>query len=207
MTDLESQGVIRRMEANEQSDFCAPTGFVPKKSGKLRFVIDFTALNKYVQRPVHSFPSSDQVAQAIKSTTTHLACVDFPSGYFQALLHPDSQKYTSFNTEFGRFLFLRAPQGLSSSGDHFNCTTDQFYSGLGDWLIKQVDDMYIIAKNLRELRERLEITARESIKRGLTWSISKFFVGREVNIVSGHQVTLDPSGGTPPQIGADPAHV
>ncbi len=66
-------------------------------------------------------------------------------------------------------------------------------------MIKQVDDMYIIAKNLRELRERLEITARESIKRGVTWSISKFFAGREVNIVSGHQVTLDPSGGTPPR--------
>ena len=114
---LESQGVIRKMNANEQSEFCTPSGFVPKKSGKFRFVIDFTALNKYVQRPVHSFPSSDQVAQSIKSSTTHIACVDFPSGYFQALLHPDSQIYTAFNTEFGRYLF-------SSSGDHFNCTTD-----------------------------------------------------------------------------------
>ena len=45
MTQLESQGVIRRMEANEHSEFCAPSGFVPKKNGKLRFVIDFTALN------------------------------------------------------------------------------------------------------------------------------------------------------------------
>merc|ERR1712237_232006 len=93
MTQLESQGIIRRMAANEQSEFCAPSGFVPKKNGKLRFIIDFTALNKYVQRPVHSFPSSDQVTQAIKSTTTHIACVDFPSGYFQALLHPDSNLY------------------------------------------------------------------------------------------------------------------
>ena len=67
--------------------------------------------------------------------------------------------------------------------------------------------MYIIASNLRELRERLEITARESIKRGVTWSISKFFAGREVNIVSGHQVTLDPSGGKPPLIGPDPSRV
>ena len=56
MTQLESQGVIRRMEANEHSEFCAPSGFVPKKNGKLRFVIDFTALNKYVQHLVHSFP-------------------------------------------------------------------------------------------------------------------------------------------------------
>ena len=168
ISQLESQGVIRRMEANEQSEFCAPSGFVPKKSGKLRFVIDFTALNKYVQRPVHLFLSSDQVAQSIKSSTTHIVCVDFPSGYFQAFLHPDSQRYTAFNTEFSRYLFLRAPQGLSSSGDHFNCTTDQFFSGLGDWLIKQVDNMYVTGLSIKELRERLEITARESLKRGVT---------------------------------------
>ena len=53
-------------------------------------------------------------------------------------------------------------------------------------MIKQVNDMYIIASNLRELRDRLAITAREAIKRGVTWSISKFFTGREVNIVSEH---------------------
>merc|ERR1712240_104711 len=160
-----------------------------------------------VHRPVHSFPSSDQVAQSIRPGTTHIACVDFPSRYFQALLHPDSQRLTAFNTEFGRFLFLRAPQGLSSSGDHFNCTTDRFFSGLGDWLIKQVDDMYVCASSLAELRKRLEITARESLKHGVTWSISKFFAGRETNIVSGHQVILDPSGKEAPKIGPDPARV
>ena len=124
LSQLESQGVIRRMKGNEQSEFFAPSGIVPKKSGKVRFVIDFTALNKYVEHPVHSFPSSDKVAQSIKASTTHLDCVDFPSGYFQARLHPDSQRYTTFNTEFGRYLFLRAPQELSSSGDHFYFTTN-----------------------------------------------------------------------------------
>ena len=67
--------------------------------------------------------------------------------------------------------------------------------------------MYVTASSIKELRERLEITARESIKRGVTWSISKFFAGREVNIVSGHQVTLDPSGRQPPLVGPDPARV
>ena len=58
--------------------------------------------------------------------------------------------------------------------------------------------MYIIATSLEELESRLEIAAWEAIKRGVTWSIGKFFAGRNVNIVSGHQVTLDPSGGKPP---------
>ena len=67
--------------------------------------------------------------------------------------------------------------------------------------------MYLTASSLAELRERLEITARELLKRGVTWSISKFFAGRETNIVSGHQVVLDPSGKQPPLIGPDPARV
>ena len=49
ISQLELQGVIRHMKPNEQSKFCAPAEFVPKKSGKLRFVIDFTALDKYVE--------------------------------------------------------------------------------------------------------------------------------------------------------------
>ena len=56
---LESQGIIRRMKVNEQSQYCAPSGFVPKKSGKLMLVIDFTSFNTYVERQAHGFPSSD----------------------------------------------------------------------------------------------------------------------------------------------------
>ena len=67
--------------------------------------------------------------------------------------------------------------------------------------------MYVITSSLAELRERLEITAREVLKHGVTWSISKFFAGRETNIVSGHQVILDPSGKQQPLTGPDPARV
>ena len=47
LEDLEKQGIIRRMGPNETSEVCTPARFVPKKSKKLRFVIDFTSLNKY----------------------------------------------------------------------------------------------------------------------------------------------------------------
>ena len=109
LDDLEKQGIIRRLEPNETSDVCAQVGFVPKKSKKLRFVIDFTSLNKYIEQPVHSFPSTDQIQQAIRHDTCFMACIDFPSGYFQLKLDKESQPLTVFNTEFGCYLFLRAP--------------------------------------------------------------------------------------------------
>ena len=86
LDDLEKQGIIRRLGPNETSEVCAPAGFVPKKSKKLRFVIDFISLNKYIARTVHSFPSTDQIQQAIQHETRFIACVDFPSDYFQLCL-------------------------------------------------------------------------------------------------------------------------
>ena len=107
---------------------------------------------------------------------------------------------TVFNTEFGRYLFLRAPQGLSSSDDAFYSNTDRFCSGLGSNLLKQVDDMYIQAVNMKDLDKKLRVAAKEAIEFGCTWSISKFFTGRPCNIVSGFRVVLDPSGVEPPRL-------
>ena len=67
--------------------------------------------------------------------------------------------------------------------------------------------MYIQATGLGELDARLEIANGEAEKHGCTWSISKLFAGRDTNIVSGHQVVLDPSGKNPPQIGPDPGRI
>ena len=65
LDNLEKQGIIRQLGPNETSEVCTSARLVPKKSKKLRFVIDFTSLNKYIARPMHSFPSTDQIQQAI----------------------------------------------------------------------------------------------------------------------------------------------
>ena len=118
-----------------------------------------------------------------------------------------SQGLTIFNTEFGRYLFPRAPQGLSSSGDTFNANTNRFYSGLGKHLLKQVDDMYIQGTSMEDLDRKLRITTKKAIQYGCMWSISKFYAARPCNIVSGFRVVLDPSGLNPPSIGPDPERV
>ena len=67
--------------------------------------------------------------------------------------------------------------------------------------------MYIIATSLDELESRLENTTRETERYSVTWSISKFFASRNMNIVSDHQVTLELSGKNPPLIGPDPGRI
>ena len=110
LDDLEKQGIIRRLGPNETSEVCAPAGFVPKKSKKLRFVIDFTSLNKYIARPVHSFPSTDQIQQAIRHDTCFIACVDFPSGYFQLCLDKAAKVRPSSTLNSGVTSFSAPPR-------------------------------------------------------------------------------------------------
>ena len=98
-----------------------------------------------------------------------------------------SQGLTIFNTEFGRYLFLRAPKGLSSSGDAFNANTDRFYSRLGKHLLKQVNNMYIQGTSMEDLDRKLRIAAKEAIQYGCMWSISKFYVPDHATLCQGSE--------------------
>ena len=81
-----------------------------------------------------------------------------------------------------------------NTGDDLNSNTDGFYRVVGDYLLKQVDDMYIQAVSIADLEAMLKVAAKDVMDHGFTRSISKFFAGRPVNIVSGFKVVLDPSG-------------
>ena len=53
--ELIERQVIAPVE--EPTTWCSPAFFVPKADGKrVRLVTDFTALNKFIKRPMHPFP-------------------------------------------------------------------------------------------------------------------------------------------------------
>ena len=64
ITELLERKVIAPVE--EPTTWCSPAFFVPKADGKrVRLVTDFTALNKFVQRPTHPFPSTREIIEAM----------------------------------------------------------------------------------------------------------------------------------------------
>ena len=50
---------------------------------------------------------------------------DARNGYHSIPLHPDDKYLTTFITQWGRYRYLRAPQGYASSGDGFNRRMDK----------------------------------------------------------------------------------
>ena len=69
------KGVI--VKVSKPTTWCAPIFFVPKPDGvRVRMVTDFTALNEYVQRRVHPFPSVGEIVQSVPSSAKLFAKLD-----------------------------------------------------------------------------------------------------------------------------------
>ena len=89
--------------------------FNPIQNLRVRLVTDYTKLKEFVKRPVHPFPSVKEIVQSIPAGTRHFTKMDAVHGYFQLALDDRSSKITTFLLPSGRFHYLRAPMGLSSS--------------------------------------------------------------------------------------------
>ena len=94
----------------EPTDWISPAFFVPKENGT-----DFTHLNKFMDRPVHPFPSSRDIIQAIKLTSKWFAKLDAVNGHFQIPFDRKSQLLTTILLPQGRYCYTRTPMGLLCS--------------------------------------------------------------------------------------------
>ena len=131
--------------------------FVPKADRKrVRLVTDFTALNKFVRRPTHQFPSTQEIIEAIPSDAKLFCKLDAVHGYFQLALDEPSSKLTTFLIQQGRFCYLRAPMGLNASSDEWCRQSDIIIAGL-PYTMMIVDDTIIWASTEAQLEERVTI--------------------------------------------------
>ena len=99
--DLINKGVLARV--SDVTEWCSPGFFVPKSDGRVRLVTDFTHLNKYVNRPVHPFPSTRDILQAIPHDAVYFLKMDALHGYFQLALSEDSSLLTTFLLQQAHF--------------------------------------------------------------------------------------------------------
>ena len=112
------KGVLRKVPPGEPVDWCQRMIVLPKHDGSPRRVVDFQPLNKFIKRETHLSPTP---FEAVSSVPPHMykTKTDAYNGYHQVPLDVESQKLTTFITENGRYQYLRAPQGLSLSGDAY----------------------------------------------------------------------------------------
>jgi len=173
---LGSKVIIRE---DGPTEWCSPAFFVPKDDGRVRLVTDYTKLNKYVIRPVHPFPSVNDIVQSIPPGMKCFAKLDALNGYFQLGLDEEASKLTTFLLPEGRFRYLRAPMGLSSSSDEWCRHSDRAIEGF-TWTRKIVDDILVWAPDMDTLFDRLKQISERCKKLNIVLSKKKVVIGNEI---------------------------
>ena len=151
--DMEQLGVISPYE--EPSSWCHPIVIAPKKdTDELRICIDFTRLNKFIQREYHLSNSPFEAVTSIPQEELAYFCkFDARHGYWQVPLAAESRPLTCFITPFGRYVCNRAAFGINSISEWYNRRMDKVTAGL-EGVRKIVDDILIYAPSPSILKKR-----------------------------------------------------
>lgn len=147
-------GVIKK----SQSRYYSQVLLTPKPDNKWRFCIDYRRLNLLSKMGGWPIPNIQQMMQRIGShKPKYFAVLDLVSGYHQAPLHPDSQKYTAFTTFMGVYEWTRVPMGLKGAPAYFQeAIAGTVLGGLIHNICElYIDDCIIWADSEEQLEERL----------------------------------------------------
>ena len=172
---------------NEFCEWCAPLVVVIKKNGELRLCVDYTELNKSVQRENYPLPNIDYMLGQI-SGSKYFSKLDLNSAYWQLPLSEDSKKLTCFITPFGRFIFNRLPFGLCSAPERYQRTVADILHGI-DNCHCLLDDIFVFGATQQQHDETLNNVLTRLSNAGVTLNRDKceFFV-TEINFV-GHVIS------------------
>jgi hypothetical protein len=91
---------------------------VQKKSGEWRMCIDFTSLKKACPKDNFPLPQIDKIVDSTASCEV-MSLLDCFSGYHQIYMKEEDKANINFITPFGTYCFVRMPEGLKTSGQHF----------------------------------------------------------------------------------------
>ena len=138
LDDMMQQGIIAPVTG--PTEWCHPLVVAPKSNGKLRLCVDLTKLNRHVKRPYYPLTTPKDAVSNVRNTARFFTTFDATNGYWQVPLDKDSQKLTTFVTQWGRFQFLRGTMGLICTGDEYCRRMDESLASVPN-LIKVVDDL------------------------------------------------------------------
>ena len=153
-------------------------------------------LNKYILRPIHQFPSVNEITEAINSSSRIFCSMDALMGYFQIELDHASSLLTMFLLPWGRYRYVRAPMGCYASSDEWCCRSDFVVEGM-PFVHKIVDDILVEAPDIQTLKSHIKGVLERCKAHGLIISQKKFCIGEAVElagyIISKEGIKPDPA--------------
>ena len=126
---------------------------VEKPNKDVRLCLDPRELNKSILREHFPMKTVEEVAAKVKNAKIY-SVLDASNGYWQIKITRGSQTYTTFNSPFGRYKYLRLPFGIKSSSEVFQRAVSQILENIEGCEVI-ADDILIWGKDKKEHNERL----------------------------------------------------
>ncbi|KAK7100952.1 hypothetical protein V1264_023813 [Littorina saxatilis] len=123
---MKKAGIIE--EITEPTDWCSPMVPVLKISGAVQICTDLKKLNLSVKRERYLIPTLDDILHRLKGAKI-FSKLDATSGFYQIPLDPETAKYTTFITPFGRYYYKRLPFGIYSAPEIIQRTMETILKG------------------------------------------------------------------------------
>lgn len=158
-------GVLEEVPVGTPVTWCHRMVICAKKNGKPRRTVDFQALNKHAIRETHHTQSPFHQARRVPSGKRKTV-FDAWNGYHSVPLHEDDHHKTTFITPWGRYRYLKAPQGYIASGDGYSRRYDEIVTDISN-KTKCVDDTLLWADTIEgsffQAVEWLDVCGRNGI--------------------------------------------
>ena len=139
------------------SPWSSPIVLVYKKSGKLRFCVDYRKLNQITRNDAHPLPRISDLLDSVKDAK-YFSTLDLRSGYWQIPVEPEDCQKTAFATQSGLYEFMRMPFVLKTAPATFQRAMEIALAGLTfEICLCYLDDVIVCGRDLEEHNSRLRI--------------------------------------------------
>lgn len=180
-------GIVRK----STSPWAAPIVLVRKKSGEIRFCVDYRKLNAVTHKDAYPLPRVEEALTTLKKARW-FSTLDLASGYWQVEVAPSDREKTAFTTPMGLFEFERMPFGLCNAPATFQRLME---ACLGDMnteaLLIYLDDVIVFADDFTTHLKNLEAVFSRLLQFGLKLKPAKCSLLRSSVQFLGHVVTSE----------------
>ena len=163
-----------------RSKYNSPIFAVMKKTGGVRLVQDFRALNKQTFVDKYSMHDIEGCMGQIGRSGSHIfSTLDLTAGFWQMLLDPKCRPYTAFTVPgMGQYQWVTSPMGLLGCPASFQRLMESVVKGIDNVLV-YIDDLLVHSDSHERQLDILEQLFQRLVQHGIKVNLDKCVFGNK----------------------------